>query len=107
LWCSGMRSGWPRREAWSDAAGSAWPMALTGSLVLMAGLSVVASVGLPGLWRQIFAQLSAIEFWAGLKQPGPGGIIILPILMALLVPLLVAITAVFSFFFPLVLLARL
>ena len=83
-------------------------MALAGSLVLIAGLTVVASLELPGLWRQIIAQLSAIEFWNGLRTPSQfGGIVTVPILLALFVPLLVTVAALVSFIFPLVLLARL
>jgi hypothetical protein len=98
----------PTRDRWSDPAASGWPMAFAGSLVLIAGLTVVASLGLPGLWRQIIAQLSAIEFWNGLTTPSQfGGIVTLPILLALFVPLLVTVAALISFVFPLVLLARL
>ena len=105
---SWMRSWTPTRDRWSDPAESVWPTALGGSLVLIAGLTVVASAGLPGLWRQILAQLSAIEFWEGLTTPSQfGGIVTLPILLALFVPALVTLAALFSFFFPLVLLARL
>ena len=105
---SWMRSWTPTRDRWSDPAESVWPTALGGSLVLIAGLTVAVSAGLPGLWRQILAQLSAIEFWEGLTTPSQfGGIVTLPILLALFVPALVTVAALFSFFFPLVLLARL
>ena len=105
---SWMRSWMPTRDRWSDPAESVWPTRLAGSLVLIAALTVGASVGLPGLWRQIVAQLSAIEFWEGLTTPSQfGGIIMLPILLSLCVPLLVTIAALFSLAFPLVLLARL
>jgi methionine-rich copper-binding protein CopC len=103
-----MRSWRPTRDRWSDPAESVWPTRLVGSFVAIAALTVIASGGLPGLWRQILAQLSAIDFWKGLTTPSQfGGIVILPILLALFVPLLVTVTAVFSFVFPLVLLARL
>jgi methionine-rich copper-binding protein CopC len=103
-----MRSWTPTRDRWSDPAESLWPTALAGSLVLIAGLTVAASPGLPGLWRQILAQLSAIEFWEGLTTPSQfGGIVILPILLALFVPALVTTAAVFSLVFPFVLFARL
>lgn len=105
---SWMRSWTPTRDRWSDPAESVWPTRLTVSLVLISGLTVIVSGGLPGLWRQILAQLSAIDFWNGLTTPSQfGGIVILPILLALFVPLLVTVAAVFSFVFPLVLLARL
>ena len=105
---SWMRSWTPTRDRWSDPAESVWPTRLTVSLVLISGLTMIVSGGLPGLWRQILAQLSAIDFWNGLTTPSQfGGIVILPILLALFVPLLVTVAAVFSFVFPLVLLARL
>jgi hypothetical protein len=85
-----------------------WLTALAATLVLMAGVTLIAAAALPSLWRQILAQLTAIEFWDGLKNPGQfGGIVIVPILIALFVPALVTGTAIFSFSFPLVLLARL
>ena len=60
------------------------------------------------MWGQILAQLSAIEFWSGLRTPTLfSAIVTLPILLALFVPLLVTFAALFSFAFPLVLLARL
>ena len=95
---SWMRSWTPTRDRWSDPAESVWPTRLTGSLVVISGLTVIVSGGLPGLWRQILAQLSAIDFWNGLTTPSQfGGIVILPILLALFVPLLVTVAAVFSF----------
>src|SRR5262245_1299821 len=48
-----MRSWMPTRDRWSDPAESVWPTRLVGSLVLIASLSILASGGLPGLWRQI------------------------------------------------------
>ena len=105
---SWMRSWTPTRDRWSDPAESVWPARLAGSLVLIAALTAGASIGLPGLWRQIVAQLAAIEFWKELTTPSQfGGIIMLPILLSLFVPLLVTVAALFSFAFPLVLLARL
>ena len=105
---SWMRSWTPTRDRWSDPAESVWPTRLTGSFVAIAAVTVLASGGLPGLWRQILAQLSAIDFWNGLTTPSQfGGIVILPILLALFVPSLVTVAAIFSFVFPLVLLARL
>jgi MFS family permease len=103
-----MRSWMPTRDRWSDPNQSVWPTRLAGSLVLTAALTVGASIGLLGLWRQIGAQLSAAEFWKELATPSQfGGIIMLPIVLSLLVPLLVTFAALFSFAFPLVLLTRL
>lgn len=104
-----------RLRTWPPTSGNAtpaiewlWMAALAASLVLIAGATLLASAALPSLWRQILTQLTAIEFWDGLKNPGPyGGIILLPILIALFVPALVTVAAIFSFVFPLILLARL
>jgi methionine-rich copper-binding protein CopC len=103
-----MRS-WPPAVADpAIAIGWPWRTALAMSFVLMAGVTLIASEPLPLLWREMLAQLTAIEFWDGLKNPGQfGGIVILPILLALLVPALVTTAASFTFVFPLVLLARL
>jgi hypothetical protein len=123
LWSGGLLSGafvvaglllwrmrsWPPANAEPNLA-IAWPWrtALATSFVLMAVVTLIASAPLPSLWRQILAQLTAIEFWDGLENPGQfGGIVILPILLALVVPALVTITASFSFVFPLILLTRL
>jgi methionine-rich copper-binding protein CopC len=63
---------------------------------------------LPALWREIGTQLTAIGFWEGLNRPSQfGGIVILPILIALMIPALVTAAAMFSFLFAIVLLARL
>ncbi len=123
LWSGGLLSGtffvaglllW-RMRSWppavadpAQAIGWPWRTALAASFVLMAGVTLIASAPLTSLWRQILTQLTAIEFWDGLRNPGQfGGIVILPILLALVVPALVTIAASFSFIFPLVLLARL
>jgi methionine-rich copper-binding protein CopC len=123
LWSGGLLSGifvvaglllW-RMRSWPPAVadpamaiGWPWRTALAMSFVLMAGVTLIASEPLPVLWRQILAQLTAIEFWDGLENPGQfGGIVILPIVLALAVPALVTIAASFSFVFPLLLLARL
>jgi methionine-rich copper-binding protein CopC len=102
-----MRSWTPQRDSWSDPSGSMWPGALVGSLVLIAALTLVASAGLPALWREITSQLSAIGFWDALTRSSQfGGIVILPILVALFVPALVTAAAVFSLGSSIALLAR-
>jgi methionine-rich copper-binding protein CopC len=100
---------WSRvRDVASDAAGSKWPTALAVSLVAMSGLALVASMGLPSLWREIGAQLTAVGFWNELSGPSQfGGIVFIPIVLALFIPALVTASALFSFVFPLVLVARL
>src|SRR5688572_10447107 len=103
-----MRSWPPVSAGFVEASEWPWRTALAASFVLMGIVTLIASAALPSLWRQILAQLTAIEFWDGLKNPGQfGGIILLPILLALLVPALVTVAAIFSFLFPLVLLVRL
>jgi methionine-rich copper-binding protein CopC len=105
---SWMRSWTAPRDTWSDPRASRWRAGLGGSLVLIAGLTLVASAGLPPLWREISANLAAIGFWEELTRPSQfGGIVILPILAALFVPALVTAAAIFSFLFAIVLLARL
>lgn len=123
LWSGGLLSGslivagvllW-RMRSWPPAVadpalaiGWPWPAVLAASFVLMAGVTLIACEPLPSLWRQILGQLTAIDFWDGLQNPGQfGGIVVLPILLAIFVPALVTIAASFSFVFPLVLLARL
>src|SRR5262245_28364971 len=108
LLLSRMRSSASRQDATPDPRNATWPTALGGSLALIAALTVAASAGLPGLWREIGTRLTAIGFWEGLSTPSQfGGIVILPILIALMIPALVSAAAMFSFLFAIVLLARL
>lgn len=108
LLLSRMRSSAPRQATTPDPGNATWPTALGCSLMLIAALTLAASAGLPALWREIGTHLTAIGFWEGLNRPGQfGGIIILPILMALMIPALVTAAAMFSFLFAIVLLARL
>lgn len=98
---------WPPADARSDP-GTLWPIAFGLSLMLIVGLTLLASAGLPALWRDINARLTAIGFQEGITTSSQsGGIVLLPILMALCVPALVTATALFSGLFPIVLLARL
>ncbi len=65
----------------------------------------MAGSGLPSLWRRIAAQLSAVGFWDGVARPDPyGGIVLLPIMLALMVPILLTAATAFSIGFPLALL---
>jgi len=108
LLLSRMRSSALRRDTTPDAGNATWPTALGGSLMLIAALTLAASAGLPALWREIGTHLTAIGFWEGLNRPSQfGGIIIVPILVALMIPALVTAAAMFSFLFAIVLLARL
>jgi len=103
-----MRSWRPQPDTSSDSGAPLWPVALGLSLLLIVGLTLIASAGLPALWRDIDAQLTAIGFREGVTTSSQfGGIVLLPILMALCVPALVTATALFSGLFPILLLARL
>jgi hypothetical protein len=108
LLLSRLRSSASRQDTTPDPGDATWPTALGGSLMLIAAMTLAASAGLPALWREIGTQLTAIGFWEGLAKPGQfGGIIIVPILVALMIPALVTAAAMFSFLFASVLLARL
>jgi MFS family permease len=98
----------PPPDTRSDSGTLPWPAAFGLSLVLIIGLTVLASAELPALWGGINVKLTAIGFWEGITASSQfGGIVLLPILMALCVPGLVTATALFSGLFPIVLLARL
>ncbi len=82
-----------------------WPLVLGMSLLVLPVVAAVAGSGLPSLWRRIAVQLSAIGFWDAVARPDPyGGIVLLPILIALMVPLLLTAATAFSIAFPLTLL---
>ena len=82
-----------------------WPAALGVSLVGVAVLAALAAANLPSLWMLIGARLEAIDFWSGLSRSDPyGGIVLLPIMLALFVPALVSGAAVFAIAYPLALL---
>ena len=82
-----------------------WPAALGVSLVGVALLAALAASNLPSLWQMIGTQLEAIDFWSG--SPGPirtAGLCCFPIILALFVPALVSVAAVFAMAYPLALL---
>jgi hypothetical protein len=82
-----------------------WPLVLGLSLLVMPAVAAMAGSGLPSLWRRIAAQLSAVGFWDGGARPDPyGGIVLLPIMLALMVPTLLTAATAFSIGFPLALL---
>ena len=98
-----------RRWRVKHAAGSepAWPWALLLglSLLLLPVVAALAASGLPPLWSRIAAQLTAVGFWDALTRPDPyGGIVLLPIFLALFVPLVLTAAAAFAVAFPLALL---
>jgi methionine-rich copper-binding protein CopC len=82
-----------------------WPLLLGLSLLAFSGLAASAASGLSPLWSEIATQLDAIGFWDGLKRNDPfGGIVLLPILLALFVPALVTAAAFCQIVLPLALL---
>ena len=82
-----------------------WRVALAVSLLGVALLAALGASNLPALWVTIGAQLNAIDFWSGAARSDPyGGIVLLPIMLALLVPALVSTAAVFAIAYPLALL---
>ena len=82
-----------------------WPLVLRLSLLMLPVVAAVAGSGLPSLWRRIAAQLSSIGFWEAVARPDPyGGIVLLPIMLALMVPMLLTAATAFSIGFPLALL---
>jgi hypothetical protein len=88
----------PREPRW------AWRAALGVSLVSAALLAALAASNLPELWAMIGRHLSAIDFFASVLTPDPyGGIMVLPILLALFVPALVTAAAIMAVAFPLAL----
>ena len=101
-----------RRWRLPQASGSpepSWPWpALRGlSLVALPALAARAASGLVPLWSEIGTQLAAIGSWEDMTQPGPSGLVVIPILLALCVPALVTAAACFSIALPLALLALL
>jgi hypothetical protein len=83
-----------------------WPAAVGVSLVGVAVLAALAASNLPSLWLMIGTQLEAIGFWSGVSRGSDpyGGIVLLPIILALFVPALVSVAAVFATAYPLALL---
>jgi hypothetical protein len=75
---------------------SAWPGLLGLTLAALPAVAYAAASELFPLWRELWQLLDDIGFWAGLRQSGAySGIVILPILAALFVPILEAATAFF------------
>jgi len=82
-----------------------WPLLLGLSLLGLPAVAGLAASGLPSLWSRIGAQLAAINFWDAIARNDPyGGIVLLPILLALSVPVLLTAASAFSIAFPLTLL---
>jgi hypothetical protein len=76
--------------------GSLWPVLLGLSLVVLPALAYHAASELGPLWRELLTLLDRIGFWTGLERSDPyAGIIVLPILAALIVPALEVAAAFF------------
>ncbi len=85
-----------------------WRAVLGASLVVLPAVAAAAASALPALWSDIAAQLRAAGVWEAVTRADPfAGIVLLPIFVALLVPLLVTATALWSAAFPLCLLVLL
>lgn len=82
-----------------------WPLLLGLSLLALPAVAAIAASGLLPLWSTIAAKLGATGFWDGATSPGQyDGLVMLPILLALFIPVLVTTAAFFSVGFPLTLL---
>jgi len=80
-----------------------WRLLLGLSLLALPAVAAIAASDLPPLWSRIAAHLAAIGFWDTAMQPGPSGLVMIPILLALFVPVLVTAAALLSVAFPLAL----
>jgi methionine-rich copper-binding protein CopC len=92
------RSGASSQQTWP------WPLLLGLSLLVLPAVAVIAASDLPLLWSNIGTQLEAIGFWEGMTTPGPSGMVMLPLFLALFAPVLVTATALYSVAFPLAML---
>jgi len=73
-----------------------WPTLLALSLVVLPALAYARASELFSLWDDISKLLDRIGFWTALGKSDPyGGIVVLPILVALFVPTLEAVAAFF------------
>jgi methionine-rich copper-binding protein CopC len=79
-----------------------WPALLAACLLVFGILSGVAGSGLPSLWSLIADRLDAAGFWDEWARGGAGsGLVMLPIMASLVVPVLVTASALFAIAFPL------
>ncbi len=95
-------------EAPGDEPGGVWPAPFGLTLVLLAGLSSYASSRLPALWQELVTRLNGVIVWEDLSRPAPNaGIVLLPMLIGLLIPVLVTLAALASILLPMALLVLL
>jgi hypothetical protein len=89
-------SRWQVRHAAGSEPAWPWPPLLGLSLLLLPVVAALAASGLPPLWSKIATQLRAVGFWDAMTRPDPyGGIVLLPIFLALFVPLVLTAAAAF------------
>ena len=97
-WCEPRASG-DIEPAWP------WPGVLGISLLILSVYAAIASSRLPPVWNQISTYLTATGFWDEWARGGSNSaLLLLPILLALYVPVQVTAAALFSIAFPLSLL---
>jgi methionine-rich copper-binding protein CopC len=86
-------------------AGSPWPPVLAATLLGLAMLAGIAGSGLPSLWRVIASALDAAGFWDEWARGGANsGMVMLPLMVMLVVPVLVTAATLFAIAFPVTLL---
>ncbi len=95
-------------EAGTLVPKAVWPLALAASLVLLPVLAWLRSGDLALLWNQVSGLLGEAGFFEELERGGQGsGLIMLPILVALLVPILETVVVFFLVVVPPILLVPL
>jgi len=78
-----------------------WPTLLAISLLASVILAGLAGSGLPPLWSAIADRLDAVGFWDEWARGGAGsGLVMLPLMASLVVPVLVTASALFAMAFP-------
>lgn len=78
-----------------------WPTLLAISLLALTILAGVAGSGLPPLWSAISDRLDAVGFWDEWARGGTNsGLVMLPLMASLVVPLLVTASVVFAIALP-------
>jgi hypothetical protein len=100
--------GWEERERSIEHDAATWPVPLGLTLILIAGLAAYGASPLVAFWCEIFVRLNGNVDWNDLSRPAPNaGLILLPILAALMVPALVTVTALAAIALPLAILVLL
>ena len=95
---------WKPLAEQNDPGGQLWPVLLGVSLVAFAAYAANVALGLGPLAYEIAAQLDGIGFDDAMAAGGLASAVLLPMMLALIVPALVMAAAVASIVFPLLLL---